>query len=201
MMLGGPQVLGRTLLLALIAVIAACRQALPMPAGTAVDEDSVYESVFFVAGGRPSVPLINQTVVHATSSPERLRAELARVREQVTQFPREIPPLRNDTLRDFEVKAMQPRDLRKSIFASKMHADSPAWGLDARTLVDADKIRGSARRHLAVSRVAFDPKITQALLYIELRSGMEKGSGGRYLFLVKTGGRWKVARSISTWVS
>ena len=199
--LGDPQILGRPLLLALIAVIAACRQALPIPVGTAVDEDSVYESVFFVGGDRPSGPLINQTVVHATASPDELRTELARVHEQFTRFSQEIPRLRSETLRDFEAKAMQPRDLRRSIFASRMHPDSAAWGLDARVLVDARKIRGSARPHLAISRVAFDPDITQALLYVENRSGTERGSGGKYLFLIRTGGQWKVVRSINTWVS
>jgi hypothetical protein len=56
-----------------------------------------------------------------------------------------------------------------------------------------------ARGYITLSRVAFDPERSQALVYSEDRCGMGCGEG-TFLFLRRIAGGWKVTKKLTVWV-
>jgi hypothetical protein len=110
------------------------------------------------------VAVLTPTVVHVPNQQELLR-ELRRLGREIGRGPAGSPRLKRSTMEDLQLKALSPRDLRSSALSN------------LRPLIEQkERSVGSLTSCIAVSRVAFDPEMSQALVFIENRSPMGRGS-------------------------
>jgi hypothetical protein len=168
---------------AFLLVVLACRQGSPPPHGHLADEDAVYLAII-----RSDLPLLDRTVVHLGR--DTIVSDLQHVERELRQLSGGLRLLK-DTTGDFLFKSAEaPRDLRALSFDGKVRFVRP------------DEIRlGSAVASYAISRVAFDTSLAQAIVYVERGTGMGLGANGTYLFLVRSNGKWAVARSVLSWMA
>jgi hypothetical protein len=181
------RVWGRLRLCAFLLVVLACRHGGPTPHGRLADEDAVYLAVI-QSVIQSDLPLLDRTVVHLGR--DTIVSDLQHVESELRQLSGGLRLLQ-DTTGDFLFKSAEaPRDLSASSFSGRVRFVRPD-----------DVGLGSAVASYAISRVAFDTSLAQAIVYLERGKGMGLGSSGAYLVLVRTNGKWMVSASVPSWMA
>jgi hypothetical protein len=114
------------------------------------------------------------------------------ISDRIDRLRTKIPDLETSTIGSFAV-----RNLTSELFSKSF--DLPVR-YEMLSDVDLNKPASFPHpRYVTLSRVGFNQNLTQALFYTEDMCGLCGGAG--YVFMIKSLGRWKVKKFLSTWVS
>lgn len=177
-------------------------------AEVSAEEYSVYSAVIgeMFAGGKVTFDTeakVKLLVIKEHTVNESVRAGMENHLKYLTQ---QFPSISQQTIDDYAGKNREAYQLRDSFELKLNH-----------TLVKKCEIEGMFKSRMTgweefykrfpdsgglvgVSRVGFNPKMNQALMYVEHGCGGLCGTG-HYVLLNKVEGRWKVAKLLQAWIS